>query len=41
MDAVEAGAAQAGDLATLMSSTDHRAAVAAFLEKRKPVFTRS
>ena len=41
MDAAEAGAAQAGDLATLMSSADHRAAVAAFLEKRKPVFTRS
>jgi enoyl-CoA hydratase len=37
----EALAAQATELATLIGTGDHRAAVVAFLEKRTPVFTRS
>jgi len=37
----EALAAQAKELAVLISSADHLAAVTAFLEKRTPVFTRS
>jgi enoyl-CoA hydratase/carnithine racemase len=35
------GKGLAEDLRTLTSSADHREAVAAFLEKRQPVFTRS
>ena len=37
----EAVTAQATELATLVGSADHLAAVTAFLEKRTPVFTRS
>ena len=37
----EALEAQAQELQVLIQTSDHRAAVTAFLEKRKPVFTRS
>lgn len=35
------GAGAASDIASLAASADHREAIAAFLEKRAPVFTRS
>lgn len=41
LTADEAARASAGDLKTLMASADHRAAIAAFLAKEEPVFTRS